>query len=56
MVKEEKRRMEDGGEHGSGGNVEVEVESGEEAEAGVQEVEENDPEGNYKLFVSSLAR
>ena len=30
---------EDGGEHGSGGNVvEVEVESGEEAEAGVQEV------------------
>ena len=56
MVKEEKRRMEDGGEHGNGGNVEVEVESGEETEAGVQEVQENDPEGNYKLFVSSLAR
>ena len=25
-------------------------------QAGVQEVEENDPEGNYKLFASSLAR
>ena len=47
---------EDGGERGNDGNVEVEVESGEDAEAGVQEVEENDPEGNYKLLVSSLAR